>query len=372
MWSFVKKMLGRSSSGEIYELSWVTGNVAVGHAPMSYEEFESLKRQGITAILNLCAELDALVTLERDAGFEVYFLPVPNEEPPDVQSTDAALDWLDECVYLGKKALIHCRHGIGRTGTVVSSYLLRKGLGQKLVDKQLKDLRSKPSNLTQWHFLKQYGKEQGQLTIREPCLESRCLVDLSPFFNDLEALYAQLEDQLDSAAPRCGRDHARCCYTNVQMSLVEAVYLHHMFNKTVTSQQRKRSMGTALEALQARQVLGEESPHLGAEELDAQYEAMGFACPLLGEDQRCQLFAYRPAACRFYDAERINGGPGVPLRDGLQRISNNVFMALTENFMPGAPLVFELNAVVSGKFVQKLFQQLAQKEIEQNAQGDSS
>ncbi|ACV67401.1 protein-tyrosine phosphatase family protein [Desulfohalobium retbaense] len=370
MWSFLQKMFGRNDSEETYELSWVTGQVAVGHAPMSYEEFDSLKRQGITAILNLCAELDALVTLERDAGFEVYFLPVPNEEPPDVQATDAALDWLDECVYLGKKALIHCRHGIGRTGTVVSSYLLRKGLGQKLVNKHLKDLRSKPSNLTQWHFLRQYGKAQGQLTIREPCLESRCLVDLSPFFDDIEALFAQIEDRAESATERCGREHAKCCFKTVRMSLAEAVYLHHMFNKSVTSEKRKQSMAAALEALQTRQALVRENPGLSQAALDARYEALDIPCPLLGEANKCQLFAYRPAACRVFDLRQVNSGPGVPLQRGLQRISDNLFMALTEHFMPGAPLEFDLNAVVSGKFVQNLFLELARKEAEQTAATD--
>ena len=45
-------------------------------------------------------------------------------------------------------------------------------------------------------------------------------------------------------------------------------------------------------------------------------------------------------------------------------------MALTEHFMPGAPLEFDLNAVVSGKFVQNLFLELARKEAEQTAATD--
>jgi protein-tyrosine phosphatase len=51
---------------------------------------------------------------------------------------DEALEWIDESIYLGKKVLVHCRHGIGRTGTIVSAYLLRKGLSARLVRKKLK------------------------------------------------------------------------------------------------------------------------------------------------------------------------------------------------------------------------------------------
>ncbi|MGQ9811918.1 MAG: hypothetical protein ACUVQ2_00660 [Dissulfurimicrobium sp.] len=43
---------------------------------MSYEELDSLKRQGINAIINLCAEFCDLHEIEEQAGFEVYYLPV--------------------------------------------------------------------------------------------------------------------------------------------------------------------------------------------------------------------------------------------------------------------------------------------------------
>ena len=86
---------------------------------------------GIGAILNLCAEFCDLHSIEEKAGFEVWYLPIADEEAPDLQELEKALDWLDECLYLGKKVLVHCRFGIGRTGTVVNAYLLRKGLGHE-------------------------------------------------------------------------------------------------------------------------------------------------------------------------------------------------------------------------------------------------
>ena len=120
-----------------YPLTWVTDHLAVGGAPMTYEQLDSLKEQGITAILNLCAEFCDLHDIEAAAGFEVYYLPVPDEEAPDLPALEKALAWLDEAIYLGKKVLIHCRHGIGRTGTVLNAYLLRRGLGHKLAARVL-------------------------------------------------------------------------------------------------------------------------------------------------------------------------------------------------------------------------------------------
>ncbi|MGQ9811919.1 MAG: protein-tyrosine phosphatase family protein [Dissulfurimicrobium sp.] len=50
---------------------------------------------------------------------------------------ERALAWLDEAIYLGKKVLVHCRHGIGRTGIFVTAYLIWRGLGLKLAAKKM-------------------------------------------------------------------------------------------------------------------------------------------------------------------------------------------------------------------------------------------
>jgi protein-tyrosine phosphatase len=113
-----------------YSATWVTDQLAVGAAPMSYEQLDCLRAEGIGAILNLCGEFCDLHDIECAAGFEVYHMPLADEEAPELAELEKALAWLDEAIYLGKKVLIHCRHGIGRTGTVLNAYLLRRGLGQ--------------------------------------------------------------------------------------------------------------------------------------------------------------------------------------------------------------------------------------------------
>ena len=37
-----------------YQLTWLTSKLAVGYAPMSYDELDSIRDQGIGSIVNLC------------------------------------------------------------------------------------------------------------------------------------------------------------------------------------------------------------------------------------------------------------------------------------------------------------------------------
>jgi len=126
-----------------YPATWITDSLAIGYAPMSYAELDAIKAIGIDAIVNLCAEFSDLHDIEKAFGFEVYYLPIWDEDIPEMEDMEKALAWLDEAIYLGKKVLVHCRHGIGRTGTFVTSYMIRKGLGLKAASKKFKPVQNK-------------------------------------------------------------------------------------------------------------------------------------------------------------------------------------------------------------------------------------
>jgi hypothetical protein len=95
------------SADPVYAVNWVTEHIGVGSMPISCEQYAWLKAQGVDAIMNLCGEFCGLSTMQEEQGFEVYHLPIPDQEAPDEDDLEAAMDWLDEAVYLGKKVLIH-------------------------------------------------------------------------------------------------------------------------------------------------------------------------------------------------------------------------------------------------------------------------
>lgn len=111
-----------------YEFTWITDQLAAGHAPLSFEDLETIKAQGIDAIVNLCGEFCDLHEIQQQTGFGVYYLPIVDECAPDMDEMEKALVWLEQKIAKGHKALVHCRFGVGRTGTFVSAFLMRTGI----------------------------------------------------------------------------------------------------------------------------------------------------------------------------------------------------------------------------------------------------
>jgi protein-tyrosine phosphatase len=142
-----------------YTVTWVTDILAVGYAPMSYDDLAAIRSEGITAIINLCGEFCDLHEIELSDGFKVHYLPIPDECAPDMAALEAALDWIDAMHSAGCKVLVHCRFGVGRTGTFVTAYLLRRGHDLKKAAKILDGTRANPTHYCQWKLLRQYRKK---------------------------------------------------------------------------------------------------------------------------------------------------------------------------------------------------------------------
>jgi len=352
-----------------YQLTWVTPDLAVGYAPMSYAELDSIKSQGIDAIVNLCAEFCDLHEIEEERGFEVYYLPIADETAPDMEEMEKGLAWLDEAIYLGKKILVHCRHGIGRTGTFVTSYLLRRGLGLKVAAKKLKYTRATPASYRQWKLLKKYGKKSGVLKIREPSLESKNVVDLSTYFTEYEALAQKIEEnikkdsQTNNEMNTCGLEIDECCLRYFDLQLIEVIYLNNKMNRTLKSNERSEVIQEAVQVYKKTRAIQRilenkgDDPEANKKSLIHAYNKEKILCPL-NRESKCCLYDYRPIRCRFYGMPEKRMDLNL-VNTMLSDISRNVFFAFSGSFLEKDALTFSIAKTISGKFVQEYFHYLA-------------
>ncbi|MBU1228791.1 MAG: dual specificity protein phosphatase family protein [Proteobacteria bacterium] len=315
-----------------HPVTWITDHLAVGPAPMSYAALDDLRSQGVGGILNLCAEFTDLHRIEAGQGFEVYHLPIEDEEAPELAELEKALDWLDEAIYLGKKVFIHCRHGIGRTGTVLNAYILRRGLGHRRAWLRLRTLRAKPANFRQWRMVRRYGKGAVPLTLRPPTLEHKSFLNLEPFFADYQRLVLQVEDACDAQPAlldRCGLTHARCCAEAFDLPLVEAVHLNAGVNASLSRVHRQEAIERSADASKG--------------------------CPLL-RDGACLAFTQRPLRCRLQDLPQAEAARlEAELAPALAKVSREIYQALTGQFLPEGFPRFSVAEAVSGRYVQVFF-----------------
>jgi pyruvate,water dikinase len=372
-----------------YRPTWVTDQLAVGHAPMSYEDLQSIKRQGLDAIVNLCAEYRDLYDIEKDYGFDVFYLPVPDDQAPDMGEMDKALAWLDEAIYLEKKVLIHCRLGIGRTGTFLRSYFIRRGFGSQLIEERLRSVHSHPTSPSQWRLLKKYGRQAERLTIREPSLEAERAVNLGSYFEEYETLCRLVDDAfvLDGSLPRrhpdCGRTAAECCKHPFRIQFIEAVYLRHYLIKELNREDRMAAIRQAaamrrrVKDGQVQEVSSFIEPSVEGQDADNDVIAAGeeYRCPL-NIREVCILYSHRPIRCRAFGITESHQGnflgkdvsaagflqvlPPNRIKRDLDEISRRLFFALNGRFLEGRSLIFPITHVISGKYIEDYFALLSE------------
>ena len=109
------------------DFHWLTDGVAVGGCFPGEQAARLADEHGIGAIVDLreedCDDEEQL----RAAGIELLHLPTPDLEPVTHDHLQRGVAFVDEQLSSGRKVLIHCQHGIGRSALLALCVLVDQG-----------------------------------------------------------------------------------------------------------------------------------------------------------------------------------------------------------------------------------------------------
>jgi atypical dual specificity phosphatase len=109
-------------------LNWLeAGRVAACAYPRDEAALAELAGQGIALLVNLHERPHPPELLARHGLAELH-LPVPDLSPPTPEQVDWGLAAIEQAISAGRRVAVHCGAGLGRTGTLLACYLVRRGL----------------------------------------------------------------------------------------------------------------------------------------------------------------------------------------------------------------------------------------------------
>jgi len=146
-------------------------------------------------------------------------------------------------------------------------------------------------------------------------------MNLEPFFKKYEDLLKMADNLFQQVAEkypqevRCKQGCSDCCYALFDLTLVEALYIKHHFDRCFDGVAREKRLDIANRIDRQlykikRKAYKELESGRSEEEILNELSEIKVRCPLLNEQDRCEMYAHRPITCRFYGIPTSIAGKG--------------------------------------------------------------
>jgi atypical dual specificity phosphatase len=110
-------------------VSWLEEDcLAACRYPRTDKALRELAEQGVAVLVNLHERPHSPEALACQGLTELH-LPVPDFTPPTLAQLDHGIAAVEQAIADGQKVAVHCGAGLGRTGTLLACYLVKRGLG---------------------------------------------------------------------------------------------------------------------------------------------------------------------------------------------------------------------------------------------------
>jgi protein-tyrosine phosphatase len=120
------RMIAGSTSWEP-DFHWLTDHLAVGGCFPGERAADLATQHAIRAVVDLRQEDRDDERLLRKHGIDFLHLPTPDLHPASAEMLESGVRFVGDHVGRGRRVLIHCQHGIGRSALLALCVLVDQG-----------------------------------------------------------------------------------------------------------------------------------------------------------------------------------------------------------------------------------------------------